>query len=810
MSSKLRFLLALMIFFCALIVPDISFSQEATGRIDGRVVRPDGNGVGGVSVVLNETGATDITKSTGTFSFQDVPPGTYTVTLALGENTITVSPVEVTAGATTELEQKVEWEAGIAESMTVVSASREVERIVEAPAAITSVSEEEIEQKASHGQLPKLLEFTPGAEVTQSGVYDYNFNTRGFNSSLNRRVATLIDGRDPSVPFLGSQEWAAISFPLDDIATLELLRGPSAALYGANASSGVLNLITKPPRYSQGVLGRVTLGELDTVNTDFRWAGALGGEWYSKVVAGSRNSGDFTVSRNGKAEYSVPCSPPALTTDCLPQERIPLEREDNNDIYFFGARVDKYLADDMTLTFEGGYADIAGPLFQTGIGRVQVVEAKRPWLRTNFNTERFNILAYYNGRKADRQLALSSGSNLVLDESNFVVEGQTNWNFAENKIRLVLGAQAGIEKIDSFDPEVGAQSLIFEPIDADSQAVFGQVDWRLTDKLKLVLAARGDFSSLHDEQFSPKGSVVYAIDQNNNVRFTYNRAFQVANYSEFFLQANAAVPVNLSALNAFCAPFGVDCGFGITRVLALGNEDLSVETIKSWEIGYSGVLANRVFVTVDYYNGESDNFITDLLPQLGTPLGRINPNFGPWQGPPGLPDAIEAAIRAAVPLLSNNLDGSNILAAASYTNFGKVDTQGIDIGFNYFFNTEWTASFTYSWFDFKIRDSAPGLDRILLPNSPENKFSFGLGYKQDRWDAAFSFRWVDDFRWGVGPFQGDVESYSVVDLVGNYLITDNWKVGVNVSNLLDNEHWEAFGGDLLGRRALVSVSFLWQ
>ena len=51
----------------------------------------------------------------------------------------------------------------------------------------------------------------PGAEVTQSGIYDYNFNTRGFNSSLNRRVATLIDGRNPAVPFLGAQEWAAMT-----------------------------------------------------------------------------------------------------------------------------------------------------------------------------------------------------------------------------------------------------------------------------------------------------------------------------------------------------------------------------------------------------------------------------------------------------------------------------------------------------------------------------------------------------------------------------------------------------------------------
>jgi iron complex outermembrane receptor protein len=803
-----RFFLFVSLIIIGFFSPQLAFSQIESGRIKGRVIRADGTGVPGVSVVLNETGSTDITDVNGEFFFSDVAVGAYSITLALGENSTTVPDVTVNAAATTELEQKVDWIKGIAESITVTSASREVERIVEAPAAITSVSEEEIEQKASSGQLPKLLEFTPGAEVTQSGLYDYNFNTRGFNSSLNRRVATLIDGRDPAVPFLGSQEWAAVSFPLDDIAALEVLRGPSAALYGANASSGVLNLTTKPPRYSQGGFLRFTGGELDTVNFDFRWAGSLGNDWYAKTVAGSRNTGDFTVSRNGQAEYSRPCAPPAITTDCLPQERVPLEREDNDDIYFFGARIDKYFNNEMLLTAEGGYADIAGPVFQTGIGRVQVVEAGRPWFRVNFSTDRFNILTYYNGRDAKRQLALSAGSNLVLDEWNFVVEGQTNWTFAD-KFRIVVGASASVEEIDSFDEDLNRQTLIFEPVDSDSQAIFGQLDYQITDHLKLVLAARGDFSSLHEEQFSPKGALVYSINPNNVVRFTYNEAFQVANYSEFFLQADAAAPVNLSALNAFCAPFGVDCGFGITRVLALGNVDLQLEEIRSWEIGYSGILQNKVFFTIDYYNAEADNFITDLLPQLGTPLGRINPNFGPWEGPAGLPDAVEAAIRAQVPLLSNNLDGSNILAAASYTNFGKVDTQGIDIGFNYYFEDNWTASFSYSWFDFEIRDSAPGLDRILLPNSPENKFTVGLGYRQKQWDAGFTLRWVDEFRWGVGPFQGQVESYTTVDVVANYLFADHWKVGLNVANLFDNEHWESFGGDLLGRRALGSITYQW-
>ena len=792
----------------ALALTTDSAAQVQTGRIEGRIVREDGSGVGGASAVLNETSATAITGADGVFAFGGVPSGTYSITMVLGESVVTISDVSVSAGTTTALEETVDWEVGLVETLIVVASSRRLERVIEAPSAVTRVTEAEIEAEAAHGQLPKLLEFAPGAEVTQSGIYDYNFNTRGFNSSLNRRVATLIDGRNPSVPFLGAQEWAALTFPLDDLASLELLRGPSAALYGANASSGVLNMTTKAPRFSEGGLVRVAFGELESVNLDFRWAGALGNDWYAKAVGGVRDSGDFTVSRRGAAEYSVPCAPGA-TGDCLPQEAVPLARVNDNQIFFGGARLDKYLQNGATLTMEGGLADLAGPAFQTGIGRVQLVDVKRPWARFNVNTDRVNLLAYYTGRSAPEQLALSSGSNLALDTHRFQVEGQTNWAFANNQVQVVVGASAGIEDIDSFDETLGRQTLMFEPVDSDQQAVFGQVDWNLTEQLKLVFAGRGDYSSLHDAQFSPKASFVFSPTPEHSIRFTYNEAFQVPNYSEFFLQADAAPPVNLTALNGFCLPFGVNCGFGVTRVMALGNEDLELEEIKTWEVGYKGVIGGRAFVTLDYYNSEASNFVTDLLPQLGTALGRVNPTFGAWEAPAGLPPPVVGLIRATVPLLSNNFDGSNILAGASYTNFGQVDTQGIDFGLNYYLPEGWTASFAYSWFDFEIQDALPGFDTLLLPNSPEHAFSFGIGYARDRIDAGFDLRWVDDFRWGVGPFQGDVESYATVDLNANYALTDTVKIGVNVANLLDNEHWESFGGDLLGRRALVSLQYGW-
>lgn len=798
-------------------------AAQAPGRIEGRVTREDGSGLGGVLVRIDEVDAVAVTEPTGSFVLMNVPPGTYTVNFELLERSDSQSGVEVTADNTTRLDKSVDWDVSFAETITVTSASRRVERITEAPASITVISEQEIAREAAHGQLPKLLEFTPGTEVTQSGVYDFNFNTRGLNSSLNRRVVMLIDGRDPSVPFLGSQEWAAVSFPLDDLASAELVRGPSSALYGANAYNGVLNLTTKQPRESQGGEVRLTGGELNTTNADFRWATGLGNEFYLKLLGGYHASDDYSLSRNVTPEYGGSFCTASGQQDCLPRERIPLVIENDNEIKFGGVRLDKHLAGGSFLTLEGGTADIKGPVFQTGIGRVQLTDVNRPWGRFNFTSTHWNVLGTYNRREANDQRSLASGAPLYLDDENWGIELQGNTDFLGGRGRIVGGLSYGEESIDSANPQ-GRQTLIFAPVESDTQAAYAQADFDLTDSLKLVLAGRYDESSLHDSQFSPKGSIVWGINPNHTLRLTYNEAFQVANYSEFFLQAPTTLPgtttsaLNLAAIENALRPLlgGVQLGFGNIPVMALGNANLQVEEIESWEVGYNAILGRRAYLTIDYYNSTLKNFITDLLGNVGSPLGRLNPDFGPYAPPTSLPEPVRQTIlntlRASLPatlfpLLSNNVNGAPIVALASYSNFGEVDTQGVDVALSVAVNQNWSFDVNYSWFDFEVQLDIPG--DPLQPNAPENQFKAGLSYLTDRYDAAIKVRWVDEFEWFVGPFRGTVPSYEVVDLSGNYHIGDRWSVGLNIANLLGNEHFEAFGGDILERRALGHVAFRW-
>jgi outer membrane receptor for ferrienterochelin and colicins len=770
----------------------VAIAQNA-GQIFGQVTRTDGSTLSGVEVSVSELGASRVTGPTGTFRFDNVPVGVYNLVFRLGDNTATMAGVKVAAAATALVEQRVDWEATAAETFTVFAASRRTQRLVEAPAAVSIMTETDISSQTVHDQLPMLLEFALGADISESSLHDFNLNTRAFSSSLNRRVLTLIDGRDPVGSLLAAQEWPAFPYPLEDLASVELVRGPGSALYGANAYNGVLNITTREPRYSLGGVVRVAGGELGTYKGDFRAAGQMGDGWYYKAFGLWEKSNDWSQSRTSSTEY-----------EGVPREAVPL-RDMSDDRYSGGLRVDKYFAGGSLLTVEGGDATVKGAVFQTGIGRVQVIESKRPWVQANYNTSHFNILGYWDQRDAE-QVALSSGSTLFDTSSKWHVEAQANTTFARDKGRVVGGLSYRSEDVDTAN-ELGAQTIISDQRTEDYQAAFGQLEYSITDQLMAMVAARYDDSSLYEAEVSPKAALVYSITPNHALRLKYDEAFQTPNYLERFLRISAAQPVDLSALETALAPYlgGVPLGFGAIPVMALGNEELKVEKIATYELGYSGIISGKGLLNLTYYHSQLEDFVTDLLP-------GVNPAYGPYAPPSQLPAAVQAVIlqslQSVLPpelyaAMSNEPNGAPLFAL-SYTNAGQADVDGVELGGSYFFADNWEAFLNYDWFDYSLE---AGSD--VSPNAPKNRVAAGVSYAGPTYDLALRGRWLDSFTWSAGIFSGKVPSYEVVDVTARYRITDNWETGLYIYNVLDNSHYETFGGDLLRRRALAHVGYHW-
>ena len=783
-----------------------------TGRIAGLVRLPDGTIMSGITVDVAELSRNPVaTDVHGRFVIDDLPPGRYTLRFQLGEGD-TKTVVEVLPNAIAEIEQVIAWNYGVSDSLTVYSASRRPERIVDAPAAVSIITVEQIEREASTGQLPKLLESTPGVEITQSGLFDFKLNARGNNASLSRRVAVLIDGRDPSLPMFDIQEWAATSFPLDDLARAEMVRGPSSALYGANAFNGVLNLTTKSPRDSQGGRIRLAGGDLSTSRLDFRYADALGGGWYFKGVGGYQDSKGFTRSRNETLEYSQPCSA-GQTSNCLTLEAVPIA-VDGETVSFAGLRFDKVFENERSLVIEGGTADIRGVTLTTSGGRVHTTDVDRPWARMNFNSSHWNLLASYTGRTQDSDL-LATGTKSFLDNFRMDVELRTQRSFSRGRGRFVAGIFAGWEDIDTADP-AGNQTLLPRPADNTRQAAFAQLDYTVTDDLKLVLSGRWDDSELHTPELSPRIAAVYSFASSHSLRVSYGEGFQPPNYPERLVRVPLLPPVDLSIFETFCAAGGTSCGFDrLIGRIAVGNEGLEPEKIKSAEVGYTGIFSDKALLSINYYQAQIENYV-GFLPQLGSEFGRVNPDFGPYTPPSQLPAeqasallaALEAGLGPGFPFLSNGDSGEPVFVLSSVGNFGLVDTQGLEISLDYALGSHWRLEFNYSWLDFDVRQEFAGAP--LESNSPENQFNVGLNYADDRFSGAVRYRWVDAFQWAEGiTLRGPVPSYGVVNLVASYDLSEAWEVGVNVSNLFNDRHYEIFSGDLLERYVLGHVSFSW-
>ncbi len=780
---------------------------QSTGQLAGRLLAADGRGIGGVSVQIVEIHKAEVTDTDGRFVIADVAPGKYTVLFTAGDRSVAEPGVVVQAGLPTVLEKTVDWELAFAETITVNGVSRRPERIVDAPAAATSLPQIEIAREAAHGQLPRALAFSPGVELTQASLHDFNLNVRGFNSVFNRRILTLVDGRDPSIPGLaGAQEWGSMVSPLDDVESIEFVRGPGAALYGAGAFNGILLVTSKAPRDSLGGKARISVGELATQRYEIRHAGDLGNGWFYKGVGGFQRSEDFTVSRVGSVEYAAGVLPPEAIAPPL----------DHYQSVSGSIRLDKYFTQARAMTVEGGLSHFEGTTNVSDLGRVQQTDVARPWFRFNLNAPRWNVLASSSWRSAPDQSVLSSGGLIFLDSSNTAVEAQGNSRFAAGRGRIVGGVSFGTQFADSSNPE-GRHTIYAEKKDEQRGAIYGQVDYDLTAQLKGVFSLRWDDSTLHDPELSPRAAVVFTAAPGQTLRVSYNHAFKSPTLSELFVHVPIAPPIDLSALERALSPVlgGVALGFQSIPLLGVGNESLTVEKINSLEFGYNGVWGSRLYVTASYYRNNLKNFTTTLLPQLGTSFGRLNPHFGPYAPPPqlsaGAATAVTAALQAAIPtlypIMSNDTDGSPIFVAISNRNYGKVDTQGVELGLYFAVAPGWMWTLNYNHFAFDVKEDVP--DSPLVPNAPANQFSTGVSYSGAPLDAAVRFRWVDDFPWATGIFIGHVESYGIVDVNLGRQLNARWGVGLDIANVLDNDHYEVFGGDLLGRRALVNLTYAW-
>ena len=805
--------------------PDASLQGRVTDAANAQPIE-------GITVIV--AGArTTVTDAAGRYRVVGIAPGTRDVTFRWIGYSPRMESVPFVAGRAHTLDvamQPVPAQLGL---VSVTGASRAPERVVDAPAAVVTVEPARMRDLVGTGQVPMLVGDLVGVRMSQGGLFDFDLNTRGFNSPLNRSTLVLIDGRDVSVPLLGNQDWADLSV-LEDRTAVEMVRGPGSALYGANAFTGVLAVTTPSVRETPGTRLNVTGGELSLFKTDARYAfvsddqrwglRATGGYQQSATWDRSRtNIGDVASEYDGAGIARGSMVTPAPGYDLMPlrgQSKagafgLPSAASGTPDpvrTYFASLRGDYYLTTGSVMTVEGGDSRVENVVINTGTGRSQVRNAERPWARVAWTGDDFSVFSYYTGRKGD-QYALASGTEGIDQASTLHLEGQINRRFDGGRGRFVIGGSVRDVSVDTkgtvLAPEQDGRSDSY-------YAAFQQIDYSVTPKLKFVFGSRLDGGSAFHPQFSPSFGIVLATARDQSLRVTWKRGYLAPSAFQRFLQFPAGAPINLSALEQGLrasplgpALAGVPVGTLFTNssavpIWALGNPALKPEVTSSYEVGYKAQ-AGRFFFTADLYSSVISDFNVNILP-------GINAAFPFWTAPAAVPAGARAPIEGAVlgavgPALSRLANGNSAFVL-SFGNAGRATEQGAEFAVAYQATDALRFDANYAFYSFHLEQQTFAAGDTVRSNTPPHTANLAATYSRPsglRMRAGLRFE--DGYRYRTGGWEVGLPSTRALDLNVSYPVHETLTVSLTGTNVLDERRIHILGGSVIQRRVLATLSW---
>ncbi len=188
----------------------------------------------------------------------------------------------------------------------ITSAAKKAQRLSEAAAAVFVITQEDI-RRSGATSIPEALRMVPGLQVARIDANKWAVTSRGFNGRFSNKLLVLVDGRSVYTPLLSGVYWDMKDTLLEDIDRIEVIRGPGASLWGANAVNGVINIITKSAKDTQGGLIVAGAGTEEQGFGAIRYGGKVGEDIHSRfyVKYFDRDSGVLPSGEDGADEWDV-------------------------------------------------------------------------------------------------------------------------------------------------------------------------------------------------------------------------------------------------------------------------------------------------------------------------------------------------------------------------------------------------------------------------------------------------------------------------------------------------------------------------
>ena len=647
-------------------------------------------------------------------------------------------------------------------NMDVVSATRSESKLSESPVPISVITDKDIADSGLD-TIPDILGMLPEIDVLKVGRGQQEVSIRGKGINFNRRLLVMIDGRTEYNDLFGVTLWNTFPISVDDISRIEVVRGPASALFGANAYSGVINIITKKP-------------DADKTKNKIRiHAGEQGHNYASIAINGGAENAQFRVSAGqtnwdaDNANVAFPGFNRIPTTSNFTSDDSSLETVKR----ISGQGIFKLTSND-NLRLSTGYSDgDLALLSQPGLPRAN-------WeLRTsniqadyvhNWEKSSFQINTYYNDFLYHTQLvpttaeviSLPGGSTdgrfffptidgdheFVGEVSTYDISFQFVGSVSEDKLKYVLGGE--YRYVENNGGLVLNENKFID-------SIFGNFVYKFADdKWQAGLGLRADDDSITGVDFGYTASLTFFMNDTDNIRATARHAFRAPSLFELFSQVDLNVPNKNQ------------------RVNFRGNANVDIEGIDSYDITWTKQFSPKLQGNVELFYEE----YTDIIG---------NPDSGL------LDDVV--------------LDSSTntFTTTTSFQNLGNADNKGIQLSMVWLPTDKLNLTAAYRYLKPKDLNAIPGETFF----SPQNKFNFNLNWQlNNELKVVSDIRYVDKTNSGEftsgnisptgGNFTRDNQTdYTTVNLAIHYSPTTvkGMKLYLVADNLLNNTHVEYYEFD---------------
>jgi iron complex outermembrane receptor protein len=614
----------------------------------------------------------------------------------------------------------------------VVTASRKAQAVSDTPAAAFVITAEDI-RRSGATTIPDLLRMVPGVQVAQIAAGRWAVTVRGFNGRFANALLVQLDGRTLYSPLFSGVMWEAQDVPLEIIDRIEVIRGPGAAMWGANAMNGVINIITKNARRTQGAELDAAAGSWDRAIGGARYGGALDDSTYWRVYGYARNRDGAFDSNGDSSSDSWRTRRAGFRVDAAPGSR-----------------------DRLTVSGDASDADARD-------------EWNNPSLQPPYVSPAFVTQQHHGGNLLARwERTLDGGGETALqgfiDRTHFqvdpfIVEERTTYDIDfQHRVRVAavhdlvwgLGYSDSRDDISTMDIASGG---LFSITPAQRSFTLASLFLHdditlLPERLRLMVGARVERNNFSGVARQPSARLLWTPASGHTLWGALSHAVRTPSRSELDATTNLTTLAPGTADNPGPLP---------VLVQAVPSGNARNERVYAQEIGYRVLLDPRASLDVTAFRNRYDHRSSAVL---GTPTPIFAPT--PYVLQPALSDWTGTAL-----------------------------TRGVEASLDWHPLASWRLQTSYTRLLIDIPEASTltgqGDRQLAIGTSPRHQVSL-----RSQFDA--SSRWqIDVWVRHVGQLDyGSIPAYTALDLRIGWHPRQDFQLALVGQNLLERRHSEFF------------------